>query len=91
MNKKILVLKFPKTTPSGFITGIILMMVVLSKSSTSTESFGLDRYLKMPFTMKDATVSPGWIRDEIRITYLLVSSISGLVNVTIGIARPTKL
>lgn len=56
MDKEILVLKFPKTTPSGLMIGMILMMVVLSKSSTSAKSFGLERYSMMPFTMKEATV-----------------------------------
>ena len=56
MDKIILVLKFPKTTPSGLMIGMILMMVVLSNSYTSTKSFGLERYSMIPFTMKDATV-----------------------------------
>jgi hypothetical protein len=66
-------------------------MVEFKKSSISAEFFGCANDSMMPLTMKEATVSPGWMRDEIRMTYLLVSSTSGLVKVTMGMASPTKL
>ena len=41
--------------------------------------------------INEATVSPGWIRADISIISLEESSISKLVNVIIGMAKPIRL
>ena len=68
----------PKTTPSGLIIGMILMIVELRNSSTYyevdvEESLWFDKDSMRPFVINEATVYPGWIRDEMRLTYLAVS------------------
>ena len=88
IHPSLLVRKFPKTTPSGFIIGIIFI-IALSKKSFSI--FYDTSLLINPSATYDPTDSPGWIRHDINTTCLSTFLWALFVKVNMGIANPVKL
>jgi hypothetical protein len=89
----LLVRKFPKTTPSGFIIGIILIIVLLRKFYISL--LPASRRLMRPFITNEPGTYAGWILPEMMnsffLTSLLAELLESFVIVSIGMARPVKL
>ena len=85
---KLLVRKFPKTTPSGFIIGITL--TIWFDKNTSFYFVYSANFLRTPLQTKEAHVSPGWILDEIRITILFWLSEFPFVKVIMGMFNPRR-
>lgn len=93
LRRLLLVRKFPKTTPSGLIIGIIFMIALLRKFYIyfPPES---KRFI-MPLITNEPDTSAGWILPEIInnffLLFLLAELFESFVIVIMGIARPVKL
>lgn len=70
----LLVLKLPKTTPSGLIMGTILIIVVLSIYLTDLLEWSISLRIS-PSQTYEETDSPGWIRLLTKISFLRVRAV----------------
>ncbi len=85
--------KFPKTTPSGLIIGIIFMIALLRKFYIYLPPES-KRFI-MPLITNEPDTSAGWILPEMInnffLLFLLAELFESFVIVIMGIARPVKL